>query len=368
MRKLHLWLGLASGLIVFIIAITGCIYAFQQEIQDATQPYRFVQAEQKPYLLPSQLQCIAEQQLPDKAMHSIQYNPPGRAAEAMFYGMAEQPYFYIVYLNPYSGQLLKTKDMSQDFFRLVLYGHFYLWLPPTIGQPVVATAMLVFLVLVVSGLVLWFPRNIKALQYILWFRWSKHTKLKRKNADLHSVIGFYVSAVALVFILTGLVWGYEWFASSYHKLAGGEKSLQYAAPPSTITETIEDTLPTLDRIYLRVLADSPQAKCIELNPAETDSASIAVVCNSLYGTYWKRDYRYFDQYSLQELQVDNIYGRFEDANKADKLMRMNYDIHTGAIFGLAGKILAFCFSLLIASLPITGFFIWWNKRKREATS
>ena len=51
--KLHLWLGLASGLIVFIVALTGCLYAFQAEIQDATQPHRFVQAQNKPVLAPS---------------------------------------------------------------------------------------------------------------------------------------------------------------------------------------------------------------------------------------------------------------------------------------------------------------------------
>jgi len=54
-----------------------------------------------------------------------------------------------------------------------------------------------------------------------------------------------------------------------------------------------------------------------------------------------------------------------DANAADKLLRMNYDIHTGAIIGLPGKVLAFCASLLCASLPITGFYIWWGRRKKD---
>ena len=40
---LHLWLGLFSGLVVFVVAVTGCIYVFQKEIQDLTQPYRFVE-------------------------------------------------------------------------------------------------------------------------------------------------------------------------------------------------------------------------------------------------------------------------------------------------------------------------------------
>jgi uncharacterized iron-regulated membrane protein len=82
-------------------------------------------------------------------------------------------------------------------------------------------------------------------------------------------------------------------------------------------------------------------------------------------TFWKTDYRYFDQNSLAELSVDHIYGKLLDTNAADKLIRMNYDIHTGSIIGLPGKILAFCASLLVASLPVTGFCIWYGRRKKE---
>jgi uncharacterized iron-regulated membrane protein len=82
------------------------------------------------------------------------------------------------------------------------------------------------------------------------------------------------------------------------------------------------------------------------------------------GTYWKADYRYFDQYTFRELNVNHIYGRMTDANFADKLYRMNYDIHVGAIGGVAGKILAFCVSLMVASLPVTGFILWWGKRRK----
>ena len=69
------------------------------------------------------------------------------------------------------------------------------------------------------------------------------------------------------------------------------------------------------------------------------------------------------------MPVEHIYGRLKDAGLADKLLRMNYDIHVGAIGGLAGKILAFCISLVIATLPVTGFYIWygrrWKKVKKE---
>jgi uncharacterized iron-regulated membrane protein len=43
---------------------------------------------------------------------------------------------------------------------------------------------------------------------------------------------------------------------------------------------------------------------------------------------------------------------------------MNYDIHVGAILGFPGKVLAFLASLIAASLPVTGFMIWWGRRKK----
>jgi uncharacterized iron-regulated membrane protein len=113
----------------------------------------------------------------------------------------------------------------------------------------------------------------------------------------------------------------------------------------------------------------PQAESIEIHPPEKATSPIAANANSDKGTYWKIDYRYFDQYSLKEMNVSHLWGRQKEAKIADNLMKMNYDIHTGAILGLPGKIFAFLFSLLIASLPISGFYIWWgrNKKKKKTT-
>jgi uncharacterized iron-regulated membrane protein len=104
---------------------------------------------------------------------------------------------------------------------------------------------------------------------------------------------------------------------------------------------------------------------MEVHVPETKASPVVVNINPDNQTYWKTDYRYFDPYTLKELEVDHVYGKLSDASAADKLLRMNYDIHTGAIIGLPGKILAFCASLLCASLPITGFYIWWGRRKKD---
>jgi uncharacterized iron-regulated membrane protein len=360
--KAHLWLGLTSGLVIFILAVTGCIYAFQAEISDALQAHRFVQAENRPVLPPSRLKQIGEENLPGKHMHAILYPKPGRAAQIIYYNL-EPEYFYIIYLNPYTGEVLKVSDENATFFRFILDGHFYLWLPHEIGQPVVATATLIFVVMLISGIVLWWPKNKSASKQRFSIKWN--ARWRRKNYDLHNVLGFYSSAIALILALTGLVWGFQWFANGVHIVAGGGKSMVFMEPQSDTSQVYRNGRPAIDILYDRMRADNPTAQIVEVHIPQTPGAAIEIAINPDDETYWQTDYRYFDQYTLAELPVDHIYGKLADNTPADKLIRMNYDIHTGAVIGLPGKILAFCASLLVASLPVTGFYIWYGRRKKE---
>ncbi len=361
--KLHLWLGLSSGLVVFIISITGCIYAFQFEIQNLIQPYRFVEYEEKPVLPPSQLRAIAEKELPGKKIHAVLYAKPGNAAQVIFYDF-DPEYFYLVYLNPYSGEVSKVKDENADFFRIVLMGHFYLWLPPEIGQPAASIATLIFLVMLITGLILWWPKNKKATKQRFKIKWT--ARWRRKNYDLHNVLGFYITWIAIILAATGLVFGFQWFAKGVYAVAGGEKELMYIEPASdTTAQIIQMASPASDVLYKKMWAENPTAEVMEVHVPETSASPIAVSINPDDKTYWQTDYRYFDQYTLEELSVNHIYGRSEEAKAADKLLRMNYDIHTGAIIGLPGKILAFFASLIAASLPVTGFYIWWGRRNKN---
>jgi uncharacterized iron-regulated membrane protein len=364
--KIHLWLGLSSGIIVFIIAITGCLYAFQEEIQNSTEEYRFVKEQEGAFLPPSKLAAIAKKELPNKLLHAVKYNEKNNAVEAEFYHY-EPTYYYTIFINPYTGKVLKTVNNEEGFFPFILDGHFNLWLPHEIGQVVVSVATLIFLVLLVSGLILWYPKNKNAAKQRFWFKWKNGTKWKRKNYDLHNITGFYMLIIGIIFAITGLVWGFQWFAYSYYKVSGGEKSLLYEEPLSKINTVANVIANPLDKIWSKMQKEYPQAKSIEIHPPETVASPIAANANLDKGTYWKIDYRYFDQYSLKEMNVSHLWGRQKDAKIADKLIKMNYDIHTGAILGLPGKIFAFLTSLLIASLPISGFYIWWG-RKRKSNS
>lgn len=363
--KIHLWLGLASGLIIVFLGITGCILAFEQEIKSVTQPYLYVKESNQPVLPPSKLQQIAVAVLPDKIPHSVSYMDKGKSAQVAFYNEAPE-YYYVVYINQYTGEVLKVKNEDADFFRVVLMGHYYLWLPPGIGQPILATATLIFLIMLISGIVLWWPRNKAARKQRFSVKWN--ATFKRKNYDLHNVLGFYMSWIAIFIAVTGLVWGFQWFAKSlYWTTSGGRQLVEFYEPVSEkpMQPVVSAGAPAIDKVWQKMVASYPTAEVIEVHIPGSDSAAIEAVANPDASTYWKADYIYFDQYSLKEINVTHPYGRYGDAGAADKIMRMNYDVHTGAVLGITGKIMAFFASLIAASLPVTGFLIWRGRHKKK---
>ena len=135
-------------------------------------------------------------------------------------------------------------------------------------------------------------------------------------------------------------------------------------PVSDTTDTTNLEKPAIDLVWEKMLREHPDAASIEVHTIENDSSVISANANVTDDLYGTTDYRYFDQDTLEELPVDHLYGRLKDAAAADKLIRMNYDIHVGAILGFPGKVLAFLLSLMCASLPVTGFLLWRGRKKK----
>ena len=359
---MHLWLGLVTGLVVFVISLTGAVYCFAPELQNATQPWRSVEPQQKPVLPPSQLKQIAEKQLPGKPAQYIYYGTPGKAASVLFYGTGG--YYYSVFINPYTGRVLQVKNMRREFFTVVLYLHISLLLP--YGDQVVHWCTLVFLLMLVSGIILWWPRNKAARRQRFSVKWGASPK--RLTYDLHNVPGFYASWITVFVAITGLIWSFNWFARGVYTLTGARYSIIQEQPPlsdTTRVKTNTGNRPPLDMVWQHLRADMGRnyvAAGIQL--PQTTSAPIVVRATPEERTYYKTDMRYFDQYTAKEFSGAYEWGRYTDAHTvADKIKRMNYDIHVGAIGGWPGRIAVFFAALIAASLPVTGFMIWRNKRK-----
>src|ERR1043165_3694685 len=104
--KIHLWLGLTSGLLVLFLGLTGCILAFQREIETLTVPAQHVKPQQESFVPPSKIYQVATAALPNKKAHSVTFGARDKAAVVTFYH--EDPeYYYLAYINPYTGKLLR---------------------------------------------------------------------------------------------------------------------------------------------------------------------------------------------------------------------------------------------------------------------
>ncbi|KAA2245754.1 PepSY domain-containing protein [Chitinophaga agrisoli] len=360
---LHLWLGLASGLVIVVMALTGAIYAFQPELSKATQPYLTVKAENKPFLPLSVIKDIAVQQLPGIPPTRILFKGKDASVMVQFFAKKPSPYYYAVYLNPYSGEVLKVKDVNKDFFRFMLNGHMYLWLPQEIGRCVTSGGCLIFFIMIVSGIVMWWPTNKARRKTSFKVKWGASPK--RLNYDLHNVLGFYISWGIIFTVFTGMVWAFEWAGNAEFALLGGKAGQR--KPPVPVCAKVPATgdMQPLDKIYQTILTTRAEAKGYQFNLPANDSAAIIVRVYPDKGTYYRTDHLYFDQYTAEAIPLA-YWSRYADAGAAEKAIRMNYDIHTGGIAGLPGRIIIFLAALMAASLPITGFYIWWGKRKKTA--
>lgn len=373
--KIHLWLGLGSGLIIFILGITGCIYVFDEELRPIFYHNSYyadeIKAEKKPL---SSLLAIAQNAIgKDKPITDIRMKNKKDATvqfftyknnenkNAIWYWDTHE-YSYIVAVNPYSGKVQEVKNTTTEFFEVIVWLHWSLLLTNDIGQPIVGIAVLIFVISLLTGLVLWWPKNKSAAKQRFWFKWKNTTQWKRKNYDLHNILGFYSIVFALLIAFTGLVWAFDWFEDTVKWTANGGETIKNEREEikSDVSKMAQFPVKPVDKIYATIVQKYPHAKYYQISMPE-DSVSSQFVYVENDGSFEKTSID-FDQYSGKLLQTKN----FSDKSNGDKIRSLNYDIHSGAILGLPGKILAFFASFICASLPVTGFYIWWGRNNKKA--
>ncbi|MWW24026.1 PepSY-associated TM helix domain-containing protein [Algibacter lectus] len=363
---LHKILGLATGIVVFIVSVTGCCWAFRTEIENQYNDYKKVTPQSQTFLTPTEVKKIAEKMFPNNTIHGSVFGKADDAIEVVFYD-AEPEFYQSVFLNPYSGAIIQVDDHLSGFFAFILKGHTRVWLPKAIGEHVVGASILIFIFIIISGFILWIPKKRKNLKQRLKFDWKSTTRWKRKNFDLHTVVGFYICSLALVLAFTGSVMSYNWLKYVVYVSTGGDKVPAFIIPENTsgLANNDADVLP-IDQLMVKLRKESPKAENFELHYPKTDSSSVYVEVSNSNDLFYDSDFRFFDQNTLEEIETPAIFGKYVDAKVPDKILRMNYDIHIGAIGGIVGKIIAFIISLLTASLPVTGALLWYGRHYKKS--
>lgn len=373
--QIHLWLGLASGMVVFVISITGCIYVFEEELSAVVYRSRrevniSPGAVRKPL---SELLQVAKKELgeghpvqnidiPEAPGHTYVFRAAQVRNKKATTHFGEIVYQRKLYVDPYTGVVVKNENTKYEFFNLVLRLHRNLLLNREVGTTIIGGAVLIFVVMLISGIVLWWPRNRRGFKSRFSFDWKKTTRWKRRNYDLHNVPGFYSLFILLAIALTGLVWSFEWFDHGVQWIANGGAPVKQEVLLSDTTRVSSSS--PVDRIYADLAALNPGAHGFSISFPDKAKGVINASARHEAHTHYNVVRYQFDQYTGSRLTTTT----FDQKSAGEKLRAMNYDIHTGGILGLTGKFVAFFASLISASLPVTGFLIWYGRRKRKTVT
>jgi uncharacterized iron-regulated membrane protein len=355
---LHLWLGLASGIVVIIVGLTGCILVFESEIEDLTLPYLHAENPGNAKMLPpSRLKAVVSQAIPGKRIYSVWYHGANHTAHVSLDSDST------VYVNPYNGKIVAMID-GEDFFHFILDGHVGLWIEGEVGHTIVSSATLIFFILLLTGIVLWWPKKWNKTGRDKSFKIKRKAKLRRVNYDLHNVLGFYSLVIALILSVTGLIMGFAWFSKGFYWVTSG--GMQPAAHVRSFSDTTKINevagFENVDKAWRmgveKIGVYEKEAIIVSFPEKGKDPISL---CLDMYNGSWR--YVNLDQHTLKELPSTDT--QIDKLGVAQWLRRTNYALHVGTIGGLTTKILYFITSLICTSLPVTGFYVWWNKRSKS---
>ncbi|MEM7659589.1 MAG: PepSY-associated TM helix domain-containing protein [Bacteroidota bacterium] len=372
---IHLWLGLVSGLVVFLVATSGAIMVFEKEIRflTGTASYdRTVPFQHKAKAPPSQIFEKAIAELPEGGEYCYFYtgSKPNNVVVTWYYHPGREPEipagYREVLQHPYTAEVIQNTLWEGGFWGFMVKFHTTLLLPYEIGHQVVGWSTVIFLFMLLTGLILWFPKNKKGYRQRFSIKWG--ASKKRVTYDLHNVLGFYAMTVLLVIGLTGLVWSFETVREGIYTIASGGEEMPSPAPP-TSAWTQESALQSPAELGRMIdsLASLSQAQYESVYrmtvsyPLDSVGSISVGIMTEKGKNYDRHDEFAYDRYSGALLHSE----KWADQNGGERIMHLNYPIHLGLIGGWPTKILAFLASLIAASLPITGFYIWWGRRRKK---
>lgn len=347
--------GLVSGIVVFVVGITGALFVFEEEGRELLQHKYYHVADMGGERLPvGRLVDSFSVHFPKQKINGIRFKEQRDAAFVFFTKNK------LVSMNPYTGVVTGVRNPDADFFMVVRKVHTELYMG-RVGKQIVRWNVLIFFVMCISGLVLWWPKQKRFFKQAARINF-KTKSWKRLNWDLHSVLGFYAVFVLLIISSTGLFFAFD----TVKGLAGfiTQSPVTKEDKMKVRSKVVAGRQYSLEEAYRYAAAGYPGATEAFITPAPDSTAPIRVQLRYPYAIVRRQNTLFFNQYTGKVLKQD-LYIHYTGY---DKVARSNYDFHTGRIeaLGIGSKIIYFLAALMAASLPVTGCMIWLGKRKKRS--
>lgn len=369
-KFIHRWLGLISGLVVLIVSLTGACLVFEEDFTLWGKNHAFIAPRQQAFQSPATLLQAAAAEAPGgMSAASIWYGTAKRSAIVKFNDQENHSHAE-VYINPYNAEVIAIDEEDQDeheagFFHFMEEGHIHLWLPEEIGRPIVGYSTLAFTIILLTGLIWWYPKkwNKGTARKSFLIKWG--ARFKRLTIDLHNVPGFYVLLIALTLAITGLYFSFGWVGKlTYWFASGGKPPIAVQFPMSDTSSNNQKTKDELlNNIWQRYAGDQEREwQQLIINIPSVPTATWLVAENTYKTSSHAVNLHFYDQYSGEELFKRNAdTGDIIATDIAYRSMLYHYNLHLGRIGGATTQWIAFLACLVCASLPLTGFLIWYNR-------
>lgn len=352
--KAHRWVGLAIALPLILVAVSGAVMVFEDDLDRALNPaISFVTAGERTLPLDDLIARVRAAH-PDAQLGSISF--PETPVQALQISATAKPQgAFTIAVNQYTGDELGIRsaaDREAGLARQIHLLHTRLF-AGQIGEWIVGLITALTLLMAVTGLVLWWPRQIVTVKM--------SASGRRINFDLHNVFGFYASAVFLFIALTGMMISFErWTDPLFRRL--DDAPVPALARESTVVAG------------MRPMSAAAMARAAEaaLPGAFLKALSVPNGGNGVVVAFMKyaedrtpggRSRVAIDQYSGRVLTVLST----RTAPMGTRLVNLKRSAHTGDIFGAVTRALYFITALMLAGQVVTGVFIWWKRPSQVAS-
>jgi uncharacterized iron-regulated membrane protein len=373
----HFYAGIIFAPFLFILAVTGAIYLFKPQIEGVLYQDYYEVTPQGEKIPASQQIEEMKKLYPDAAVTA--YRPGESADRSSEVSILSNNESLTVFINPYTGETLGELNSEERIMDKIEELHGEL-MAGTLGDRIVELAACWAVVLIVTGLYLWFPKKKQTISGVLFPRLNKGKKTFRR--DLHAVPAFWVTGGMLFLIMTGLPWSGFW-GTNFQSIATNSGE---GYPPSVwVGNAPESTIKTKD------IADVPwAAENLDLPVSDIqgfirlpidDVVSIAdrEGVHPSYSIYIPQDktgvytLSAFPPKAQDEItmHIDQFTGavltdyRYENYGWIGKVVAWGITLHKGTQFGLMNQFISLLICLGIILVAVSGFYLWLKRKPNK---
>jgi sulfite reductase (NADPH) flavoprotein alpha-component len=364
--QVHSIVGLVLALLLSLIALTGVIMSFEDEIVDHLNAgIMQVVPRTVPALLPDELVARLKA-VPDagKVTAIMLSSDPSAAVHVRFARDEQGARPSSLYVDPYDGHVLGV-PRGEDFFATVRRLHRWLLIPGDAkgwGRQITGVAALGLIVMLISGLVLRWPRRASSVK--MWLKPNLGLSGRGLHRSLHAVIGTWVLPVYLVMTLTGLWYSFDWYKDgvvwllSRPHVAAAKMQPKQSRPPGRS----EPAPPVgFDRAWSALQHEESGGFARAQLTLQAGPGTVMRIRS------WPKDSTL--ESMRDEFRIDAVTGqvvsaeRYADKTLGEKAIAGVLDIHRGAVLGWPGKLAFMVAAALMPLFAITGVLLYLSRRK-----